>query len=60
MTEPVEYDSAIAVILDPVPVVIQIAKDAAAFDILEDRFERVDLGSHNGFYDFLRMREGQS
>jgi len=48
----------IAVVLDPLPKVLVIPKEASAFDILVDHFEDVGLGVLNGFYDFLRSGGG--
>ncbi len=48
----------IAVVLDRLPEVLIIPKEASAFDILGDHFEDVGLGVLNGFYDFLRSSGG--
>jgi hypothetical protein len=40
----------IAVVLDRLPKVLVIPKEASAFDILCDHFEDVGLGVLNGFY----------
>jgi hypothetical protein len=54
-----QVDWEIAVVLDSRPRVILIPKDALAFDFLGDHFEDLGLGYDNGFYDFLRGRNGE-
>ena len=58
MVSSMEHESVVAVILESRPHLHVIPKGAAHFDCSTDHFEDVGLGSHNGFYDFLRSRSG--
>jgi hypothetical protein len=58
MTQPEELESVIVVILDSVPHIRVVPKEAASFDFSGDQYDDVGLGIHNGFYDFLRSPSG--
>jgi hypothetical protein len=58
MSSPAHPGAEVAVILDAWPRIHTISKGAAGFDFAGDYFQDVGLGIHNGFYDFLRSRNG--
>lgn len=58
MAQLTELESAIVVVLDARPQIHVVSKGVASFDLSGDHYEDVGLGSHNGFYDFLRSPSG--